>query len=409
MEFLKVDSVDDARRKLLSSVKDWMVPSETLAPVNACGRIAANTIYAPQDIPSFRRSTVDGYAVFAADTAAAGESIPVLLSMKGQVNIGLPASLSIGRGECAEVPTGGMLPDGADAVVMTEYAESFGESGVAMYGSVAVGENIVQVGEDARAGAVLLRRGRRILPQDVGVLAAAGITVLPVYIPPRLTILSTGDELIPPGEEPNPGQIRDVNTFTLTALAHKSGYSVVGSAVLSDDESALKSALREAMKTSDIVAVSGGSSKGAKDITRMIIDRISSPGVFTHGIAAKPGKPTILAYDSHSQTLLIGLPGHPVSAMTVFELLLGWLLREMTGSVQPPAIPARVTCNIASSPGKLTCWPAKLEWTGSEYIAEPVFGKSGLIATLTMADGYFTVDRDKEGLQSGQTVLVHLF
>ena len=409
MEFLKVDSVEDARDKLLFSAKDWMPSSETLALSNACGRIAAEDICAPQDIPSFRRSTVDGYAVLSTDTAAAGESIPVLLTVKGQVQIGMPASLTIGHGECAEVPTGGMLPDGADAVAMAEYAESFGVSDVALYGGVASGENVVQTGEDAKAGAALLRRGRRILPQDVGALAAAGVTVVPIYIPPRLTILSTGDELISPEKVPNRGQVRDINTYALTALAVKSGYSVIGAAVLPDNENALENALRAAMETSDIVAVSGGSSKGAKDMTRAVIDRVSSPGVFTHGIAVKPGKPSILGYDSHSRTLLIGLPGHPVSAMMVFELLLGWLLREMTGSGQAPPIPARISSNVASSPGKLTCWPVALAWTGSEYRAEPVFGKSGLITTLTAADGYFIVNRDKEGLQSGQTVLVHLF
>jgi len=409
MDFLKVDSVEDAREKLLFSAKAWMPSSETLSLSNACGRIAAEDIFTPGNIPSFRRSTVDGYAVISTDTAAAGESIPVLLAVKGQVQIGISPSMAIRNGECAEIPTGGMLPDGADAVVMTEYAESFGASDVAIYSGVASGDNVVQIGEDAKAGALLLRRGKRILPQDVGALAAAGVTAVPAYIPPRLTILSTGDELISPERIPGPGQVRDINTYALMALAVKSGYAVIGAAVLPDDKNALENALLAAMKTSDIIAVSGGSSKGAKDMTRAVIDRVSSPGVCTHGIAAKPGKPSIIGYDSHSQTLLIGLPGHPVSAMTVFELLLGWLLREMAGSSQTPAIPARISGNVASSPGKLTCWPVTLTWDGNEYRADPVFGKSGLITTLTAADGYFTVDRDKEGLQSGQTVLVHLF
>ncbi|MCL2009158.1 MAG: molybdopterin-binding protein [Synergistaceae bacterium] len=412
MEFLKVDSVDGAREKLLSSVKNWMARRKTLPLAEACGRIIAEDVFAPFDIPDFRRSTVDGYAVLSGDTAAAGESIPVFLTMKVRVEMGESASFTIGRGECAEVSTGGMLPDGADAVAMVEYAEffgGFGSDGVGLYGSVANGENVVQIGEDAKAGELLLRRGKRLLPQDIGALAAAGVTAVPVYTPPRLTILSTGDELVPPEKEPRPGQVRDINTYALTALAQKNGFSVAGAAVLPDDEGALERALRDAMEAGDIVAVSGGSSQGKKDITRTVIDRVSSPGVYTHGMAVKPGKPTILGYDAPSRTLLAGLPGHPVSAMMVFELLFCWLLREITGSAQAFPIPARLSCNVASSPGKLTCWPVRLEWAGGENSAEPIFGKSGLITTLTRADGYFTVDRGTEGLRAGETVLVHLF
>jgi molybdopterin molybdotransferase len=409
MEFLKVDTVERAREKLFTCAKDWMASREALPLSKACGRTLAEDVFALCDIPDFRRSTVDGYAVLSGDTAAAGESIPVFLTVKGRVEMGLPASLAIGRGECAEVPTGGMLPDGADAVVMVEYAEFFGADGVALHCGVANGENIIQIGEDAKAGERLLRRGKRLLPQDVGALAAAGIASVPVYAPPRLTIFSTGDELVSPDQEPKPGQVRDINTYTLTALAKKIGFSVVASAVLPDDENVLERALRGAMETSDVVAVSGGSSQGKKDMTREIIDRVSSPGVFTHGMAIKPGKPTILGCDNRTNTLLAGLPGHPVSAMMVFELLFGWLFREITGSAQAPAIPARLSCNVASSPGKLTCWPVRLLWAGGETVAEPVFGKSGLITTLTGADGYFTVDRDTEGLQAGETVSVHLF
>ena len=304
---------------------------------------------------------------------------------------------------------GGMLPDGSDSVVMVEYAEPFGSDGVAIYSSAANGENVVQIGEDAQKGALLLRRGKRLLPQDIGALAAAGVTSVPVYAPLRLTVLSTGDELVPPEKEPRLGQVRDINTHVLTALARKIGFSVVAASVLPDDENVLEQALRTAMETSDIVAVSGGSSQGKKDITREIIDRVASPGVFTHGMAIKPGKPTILGYDSASRTLLAGLPGHPVSAMMVFEQLFGWLFRELTGCAEVFAIPAQLACNAPSSPGKLTCWPVKLSWAGQGVTAEPVFGKSGLITTLTGADGYFTVDRDTEGLKAGQTVLVHLF
>ncbi len=409
MNFLQVDSVEAAREKLLRSAEGWLAARELVPLGSAMDRTLAQDILAAGSIPHFRRSTVDGYAVLSKDTAAAGESMPVFLRLKDRIEMGRPAESGIGAGECAEVPTGGMLPVGADAVVMIEYAEPFGADGVALYHSAANGENVVRVGEDAQSGALLLRRGKRILPQDVGALAAAGVTTVPVFSKPRLTILSTGDELVSPEISPDPGQIRDINTYALSALAEKHGYCVVAADVLPDDEAALERRLIEAMRVSDIVAVSGGSSKGHKDMTSAIIGRVAAPGVYTHGMAIKPGKPTILGYDEASRTVLAGLPGHPVAAMLVFELLLSWLLREVTGAIRRPAIPARVACHAASSPGMLTCWPVRLEWADGGYVAHPLFGKSGLITTLTGADGYFAVERASEGLKTGETVLVHLF
>jgi len=408
MEFLKVDSVETAREKLHSNAK-CLISQESLPAGKAPGRILAADVFAPDDIPSFTRSTVDGFAVVAADTAAAGESIPVMLAYKGSVEMGHAASFSIGRGECAEVATGGMLPEGADAVAMIEYAEPFGDSGVALYTCVSYGDNVVRAGEDINAGCPVLTRGRLLLPHDIGALAAAGVTEVEVYKPLRLTIISTGDELVHPGHKPEPGQVRDVNTSALAALAEKDGYAVIGADVLKDDAEALERALTAAMEISDVVVVSGGSSQGKKDMTRTVIDRVSSPGVCTHGMAIKPGKPTIIGYDEKTRTLLAGLPGHPVSAMIVFETLFGRLYRELTGTPEPLAVPAKLSCNAASSPGRLTCQPASLRWDGSGYIAEPVFGKSGLITTLTRADGYFAMDRNSEGMQAGQIVLVHLF
>ena len=409
MEFLKVDSLDSAREKLLLCVKDRLISKEPVPLLESLGRIAAKDVIAVEDIPAFRRSTVDGFAVFSGDTAAAGESMPVFLTVKGRVEMGQPATVSIISGECAEVPTGGMLPDGADAVVMCEYTEEFGADGIAVSQSTAYGENIVLTGEDAKTGALILPRGKKILPQDIGALASAGAACVYVYTSPKITVLSTGDELVPPEQDPKPGQIRDVNTYALASLAKKHGFCVVSTKVLPDDESALEQAVDSAMEQSEIVIVSGGSSKGKKDMTRKVFDKLSPSGVYTHGIAIKPGKPTILGYDEASRTLLAGLPGHPVSAMIVFELLLGWLFREATGSPGTPAVPARLSCNAPSSPGKLTCQPCRLIHDAGGYIAEPVFGKSGLITTLTQADGYFVTARDTEGLKAGELVMVHLF
>ena len=460
MEFLKVDSVEAAREKLLRHGTGLFGNIEVISAWDAAGRIAAADIYAPEDIPAFPRSTVDGYAVVSGDTAGAGENMPVFLALKGCVEMGAPADMAIGSGECAEVPTGGMLPAGADAVVMVEYTDMFGDDGVAVGKSVAHGENVVRRGEDAKAGDLLIRRGRRLLPQDIGALAAAGAVSVPVYVPPRMTVISTGDELAHPQDTPHPGRIRDINTYALSVQAKRSGFNVIHTAVLPDKEDMLTRSVAAAMEGGDIVIVSGGSSKGKKDLTGEVFSRLADPGVFVSGIAVKPGKPTILGYDGKTRALLVGLPGHPVSAMIVFELTLGWLLRELTGCPAPPPIPARLSCNLASSPGRLNCQPCRLiarsggersgyradsgngenekadsgggyeqngrlagyggggdersrRGTDSDsagyYTAQPVFGKSGLITTLTQADGYFMVDRGAEGLPAGSTVMVHLF
>lgn len=410
MELLKVDTVEQARQKLWECSQNLPVKTEAIPFEKAVGRVLAQDVFAGEPIPAFRRSTVDGYAVVAADTAAAGDSIPVFLALCGKVEMGRAANFSLQSGECAYVPTGGMLPAGADGVVMVEYSEEFGLDGIALYSSVATGQHVVQIGEDAAKGEKLLEKGRVLNAQSIGALAAAGIRKISVYEPLTATILSTGDELAPPDTTQLPqGQVRDINTYALQALAEKNGYRVVHTQVLVDDETALKNAVETAMQNSDVVFVSGGSSQGDKDATCRILASVSGQGVFTHGMAIKPGKPTILGYDKTTNTLLAGLPGHPVSAMMVFEMLFSDLYRRRTKTQQPPAVVASLASNVASSPGKVTCWPVALSWNETGYTAQPIFGKSGLITTLTKADGYFTVEQNTEGLAAGQTVRVHLF
>jgi molybdopterin molybdotransferase len=301
-----------------------------------------------------------------------------------------------------------MIPEGADAMVMVEYSEAFGENNIAIYESVAPGNHVALIGEDAERGSVLLRRGTKIRPPELGVLAAAGITELPVFAPLKLTLISTGDELVSPDRNPEPGSIRDINTYALQALAVREGYRITAAHVLPDDEKILEEKVREAMGASDVIAISGGSSQGEQDITAAVITRVSKPGLLTHGIALKPGKPAILGYDRETETILIGLPGHPVSAIMVFELLLSWLWKKISGQKESFPIPAAISCNMAGSPGKTTCQPVTMVRSGDGYIAEPIFGKSGMISTLSRADGFIMIDMNKEGLKKGETVLVHL-
>ena len=412
MKLLTVDTLGQAREKLLCRAKSLPLKRETIPLCEIQNRIPtailAEDMYASSDIPGFRRSVVDGYAVVAADTAGAGEAIPVFLKPAGSVCMGKPAGFSIQSGECGYVPTGGMLPDGADAVVMVEYCENAGRD-VAVYEAVAPGAGMVLAGEDIRKGELLLRQGKALRPQEGGALAAAGITLVPVFVPLKLTLISTGDELVPPEQNPNPGEVRDMNSHALKALAVKRGFNVVSARVLPDDEGRIEAAVREAMTASDVVVVSGGSSQGDKDTAAAVMDRAAKPGVFTHGLALKPGKPTILGWDEESRTVLAGLPGHPVAAMMVFELLLGWLNDTLFNVPAPFPVPAAISCNLPGSPGRAVCQPVILRLDNGAFSAEPVFGKSGMITTLTRADGYIIIDLNKEGLKKGEPVLVHLF
>jgi len=408
MDFLTVDTLEHAREKLATYGASFLLRTEQVSLPDALGKTLAEDIYSPCNIPDFRRSTVDGYAVLAKDTSAAGEGIPTFLTQAGTVEMGALTSDVLRPGLCMQVPTGGMVPDGADALVMVEHTEPFGADGVAIYRSVAIGENVVQVGDDVTCGDLLMRRGRKLLPQDIGALSAIGITQVPVHAAPKVTIFSTGDELAAPDEELTAGKVRDINSYTLAAMAKTQDFSVIRTAVLPDCEAALETHLRQAMEHSDIVFVSGGSSQGEKDKTFDVINTVSTPGAFTHGLAIKPGKPTILGFDTPSSTLLVGLPGHPVAAVLVFELLFGWLQQELRGTPPRPFVPGILAANVHGGQGKLVCQLCTISWTGAHYAVEPLFSKSGRITSLVEADGYFLLDRDTEGMTAGQSVQVTL-
>ena len=408
MELFLVDTIEEARVKMLAAFSGRERRTQVLDFQQACGFVLAEDIYAAEDLPGFDRSTVDGYAVRAADTAGAGESIPSFLRCVGAVDMGQTAQVLIQAGECAYVPTGGMIPDGADSVVMVEYCERFaGDGGIAVYESVSPGRNLIRKGDDAKDGQLLLRRGTVLRPPEIGVLAAAGITQVTVCKALSMTIISTGDELVPPGQIPQAGQIRDLNTAALHAQAECAGFNVQRTLVVRDEEMLLSGAVREAIRGNDIVVISGGSSQGERDLTAQVIKQFSVSGLLTHGLAMKPGKPTIVAYSEENDCLLIGLPGHPVSAMLVFETLLGWLWRTISGQKPPYPVEAVMLQNVPGDPGKDTLQLVRLRQTDLYYEAIPVLGKSGLITRLSQADGYIVIDRNKEGITKGEAVQVH--
>lgn len=406
MDLLKVDTIKEARSKLAACCEGIMPGTETVGLTEAAGRVLAFDIFSKENIPPYRRSIMDGYAVRSKDLGAAGDMIPTTLKVTGEVQLGTDSSmLSVGSGCCVYVPTGGEVPEGADAVVMVEYCEPFGEDMLAVSKSASPGENVVQAGEDVAEGGILLSKGRKLRSQDIGVLAAAGVTAVPVFVPWRVAVISTGDELVSPEETPGPGQIRDINSYTISARSTEEGFTVTRTLSVKDDSEAITAALEAAKDDSDLVVISGGSSQGKKDMTAALIDKAADHGVLTHGIAAKPGKPTITGFDRASKTLFIGLPGHPAAALMVYEQLVISLWRCMTGREPMRTVKARVTVNTPSAPGRKTFQLVKL--AGDE--AEPVFARSGMISPMSAADGYFIMDENQEGVKAGEAVEVFLW
>lgn len=409
MELLKVDTLEQAREKLLYYMKEVHLLSEEMAIEQTLGRVLAEDIICSRDIPNFRRSMVDGYAVRANDTIGASENLPIFLRVIEDIAIGKEAQKELLPGTCAYVPTGGMLPDGADSCVMVEYCEAFDDESIAIYQSVAPGRFVVAIGEDHRSGNVLLKKGTMIRPQEIGAMAANGMTGVKVFSQWTISIISTGDELVSPGEELDRGKIFDINTYALSALAKKHGFKVIGTETVRDDEMSLRSVILDAMQKSNLVVISGGSSKGKKDLTAQLIDELSEPGIFMHGLALKPGKPTILGMDKKTQTLLIGLPGHPVAAMAVFEMLPVWLKKTLQGEKDSLEIPAVLNKNVPGTPGRQMLLFVRLSVKDGRYEATPIFGKSGLLSTITESDGYAILGLNMEGLNRGEKIWVHRF
>ena len=409
MEFFNVDTVNEAQEKVFSALLRSGIKGSYCDLRDASGKVLYEDFLSPIDVPGFTRSSVDGYAVRSSDTSGATETIPVMLSLVGKVEMGEDTPLEIKSGECVYVPTGGMLPGGADAMVMIEYTEKYDKDHVAVNGSVAPGKNVVLKGEDFKCGDVLLKAGTVLGPSQMASLAAVNAEKIPVITPLKTAVFSTGDELVAPGEEYTPGKVFDINTTGLVELSKKYGMDVVITDILKDDRDLILSRIREAMSECDMILVSGGSSQGMKDHTEDIFNEISDGGVFTHGLAIKPGKPTILGYDEKTKTFLAGLPGHPVAAMMVFETVIGGSLRRIMNMKEAYTAGAVMGENIACDPGKVNCITVSLERGENGVVtALPVRGKSGLITTLSKADGYVLTEKDDEGINEGKKVEVHL-
>ncbi len=372
-----------------------MAEMETVSLSSAMGRTLAEDITASEYVPDFNRSTVDGYAVRASDTFGCTDAIPAILPLQGEVLMGQGAAFVLGGGCCVAVPTGGAVPEGADSVVMLEYTEDYGDSTIGVLKSAAPGQNMIFRGDDVYPGKVILQKGRVLSAKDIGALAAIGRVQVPIVKKLTVGVISTGDELVPPNVKPGPGQIRDVNSPMLDALLASFGVNVINYGIVIDDEALLRETVEKAIAQCDAVLLSGGSSVGVKDAACRIIESMGS--LLLHGIAIKPGKPTILGKTGNKP--LVGLPGHPVAAYFITKLFVLPLLSQLMGRTEAVyTTTAKITENISANHGRAQYHCCRLERKGEELYAYPIRGKSGLITTLAGTDGYFCIDRDREGL-----------
>lgn len=411
-----VVSREEALRRILSSVPVPLPSPETVPLSASLGRVIARDIMAPADLPEFDRSTMDGYAVRSADTFGATETLPALLTVTGGIPMGEMPDRGIARGEAMRIATGGALPPGADAVLMLEHAQSVDERTIEAVKPVGPFENVVRAGDDLRKGEVVLPRGHRIRPQDMGALASLGVTSVPVFETPRVAIISTGNEIVPADAVPPRGRIRDSNSYTVEGLIARNGGSPVRMGIFLDEEEALRAAVSRALQDCRLVIMTGGSSVGAADHTARVIASFGPPGVVVHGVSVKPGKPVIAGWAG--DVPVFGLPGHPVAVAISFDLFVRPLLLQLSGEVPRPelaAVPpertvrARLARSIPSGPGREEHVRVTLEMKDGALLARPVFGGSGLISTLVKAVGTVVVPANSIGIEAGEEVDVRLF
>lgn len=406
-EFFTVRTSPDAW-KLLRQHFTPRIRTEQISTVDALDRVLAAPLSSPQDLPEFPRSTVDGYAVNAADTYGASSSLPAFLTVIGEVAMGTLSQLQLGVGEAALVHTGGMVPAGANGVVMVENTQAVDAASIEVLRPVAEGENVIQIGEDIRTGDPILVAGHSLRPQDIGGLLALGITSVTVAVPPKVAIISSGDEVVAPDQPVAPGQVRDINSYTLAGLTRRAGGEPLLYGIVPDQREALEAAAARAHAEADIVVLSAGSSVSYRDLSVEVIAGLGAPGVLAHGLSVRPGKPTIVAVADGKP--IFGLPGNPVSAMVIFDLIVTPTIRALLGATEQPKqqVQAKLARNIASSAGREDYVQVRVEEREGELWAVPVFGKSNLIYTLVHADGTVKIDLNANGVREGAWVMVLL-
>ena len=407
--FFKVKTAED----IFESLKDIEPLGTEFVPITAAfNRILARDIISDEDLPGFKRSTMDGYAIAARDSFGASENLPIPLNIVEEIKMGEMPQCTIQRGECAQISTGGMLPEGADAIVMVEYTQKVEDRVVEINRPVSPLENVILPDDDVKEGQVVLNKGSLLRPQDLGILAGFGISTVDVFTQPKAAIISTGEEIVDISNKPKIGQMRDINSYTLGGLCLQLGVEPIYYGIIKDKFEDLRVFIEKGLSQADVVLLSGGSSVGVKDFTLDAILSVDGVEVVAHGVSISPGKPTIIARKG-SKTLW-GLPGHPVSAMIIFDIFLRYLFGRLMGltnlmEYHNRMIEAEIDRNIESANGREDYIRVKLSHTDGGWLATPILGKSGLIFTMVEADGIVTIDMNTEGLYKGDRVTVRLF
>ena len=406
MELLDTKSVRDVLKEVKESFRDLPVDSEILFIEKARGRILAEDIVSKENIPEFNRSTVDGYGVYHRDTSGASDALPTYLQLKFSVEMGKEAKGTIRPGECCYIPTGGVIPEGVDSVVMVEYTEEFDEETIGMKSSVAHLENVLEKGEDIRQGEKVFTEGHRLRSQDIGLLAGLGIEKVRVYERMKVGILSTGDEIVEIHQQPGIGEVRDMNRFSLMAALDRDGFLPVNGGIISDEKEQLQKKLKSLLEECHLVLLSGGSSMGEKDYTKEVINGLGEPGVFIHGVSMKPGKPTIIG--KVEGKAVIGLPGQPVSALMVYEVLVKGIgnIKDRNPRKEPYII-GEMDRNFPSAAGRSHYFMVEMYKEDGKTKVTPVYGKSGTLSMMGKAFGYVVIPHNDEGLNKGEKVMVY--
>ncbi len=405
-DFFKVKSLD----QVLEMVADFPEPDTENIPIGRADfRILGQDLVAKKDLPGFRRSTMDGFAVAAASTFGASESSPAWLEISGTILMGDVPDFHLAPGKAARISTGGMLPEGADSVVMVEHTQMIDSQSVEIYKSVAPMQHVIDASEDFAKGDIILAKGRLLRPQEVGLAAGLGFCELPVFKVPTVGIISTGDEVVPVDMEPGPGKVRDINSYTLAGFIRQAHAQPVLYGIVKDDPVALQKTCEKALKETDMLLISGGSSVGSRDYTMDVLGKLSQTQILFHGISISPGKPTILARSGNKPVW--GLPGQVVSAMVVFKVVVLPFLNRLRGDSlmkRQVRVPAVLSRNVASAQGRTDFIRVRIEQKENRLVAYPVLGKSGLIRTMVLADGLVKIDENTEGLEKDSLVDVVL-
>jgi putative molybdopterin biosynthesis protein len=408
--FRKLLSFDEAKQLLEQTFDAKPVGVEQVSISEAHERVLAQDIVAPLNIPPFSRSTVDGYAVKAADTFGASEDQPVTLKFCGHVAIGESPNVAVKNGLAAEIVTGAPIPDGADSVVMVEQTTQKGNN-ISVHRPVSIGENLMAAGSDIRKGETVLKAGRFLGSREIGVVAAIGLTEVVVYRRPKVAVLSTGGEVVAPGEPLPPGKIYDINAHTLCVAVREAGGEPINLGIIPDKKDKLTKALKNALGSADAVITSGGVSVGPKDFTPQVVDSLGKPGVIISGVAVKPGKPmTIAVVDGKP---VFSLPGNPTSSLFMFSVFVHPVIVKLAGRPEEelPKLKAVTAKKMFPARGRRTFIMVNLAYnkTGTLLVRPVPTGLSGAITTLAKADGFVEISEKQQFVDAGTEINVYLF